>query len=159
MGRSAALARTGPVALVNRMHLPVRGAWAMKSPIPAAAMLGSLLFLSWSALAEDRYGKLPIAFEPNRGQFDRKFDFGSRGFGYSLLLKPTSITMEFRSAGTSQRTSIEMALLGASPAARLHGMDVLPGEANYFQGAQENWITHVPTYEKVAVHDVYAGVD
>ena len=133
-------------------------ACAMK--IPAAAVLvGSFIFFSLSAFAEDRYGKLPIAFEPNRGQFDRKFDFGSQSFGYSLLLKSTSITMEFRSAGTSQRNSIEMALLGANPAARLRGTDVLPGEANYFQGTQENWITHVPIFEKVAVRDVYPGVD
>ena len=81
-----------------------------------AALIGAILFLSVSAFAEDRYGKLPIAFEPNRGQFDRQFEFGSRGFGYSLLLKPTSITMSFRGGSMSQRTSIQMALRGANPA-------------------------------------------
>src|SRR2546425_800522 len=32
------------------------------------------------------YGSLPIAFEPNRGQFDAAAKFAARGAGYAILL-------------------------------------------------------------------------
>src|SRR6185436_4326514 len=40
------------------------------------------------------YGQLPMSFEPNKGQFDRQFQFGSEGIGYALLLKPGSATLK-----------------------------------------------------------------
>src|SRR5205809_929482 len=35
------------------------------------------------------YGKLPMSFEPNRGQTDRKVKYLSRGSGYTLFLTQT----------------------------------------------------------------------
>ncbi len=54
---------------------------------------------------------------------------------------------------------MEIKLLGANPASHVRGTSPLPGEANYFSGPRENWITHVPTYEKVQVENVYPGID
>src|SRR5438874_3393611 len=38
------------------------------------------------AAVADGYGKLPLAFEVNRGQADRRVDFLARGRGYGLQL-------------------------------------------------------------------------
>ncbi|HEY2384666.1 MAG TPA: SBBP repeat-containing protein [Terriglobia bacterium] len=100
-----------------------------------------------------------MSFEPNRGQFDRRFEFGARRFGYSLLVNSTTVELKFRTPGSSAHTTLEMVLHGANPGAGVRGTDALPGEANYFQGSSENWITHIPTYQDVEVKDVYPGVD
>jgi len=127
-----------------------------------------LLFLLSSAnrqLAQGRpitiaanYGSLPMSFEPNRGQFDRRFAFGARGFNYSLLLNSKAVMTKFRTTASNSET-LEMTLLGANDSARLYGADQLPGISNYYSGSPDNWITNVPTYEKVEIRDVYSGVD
>jgi hypothetical protein len=88
--------------------------------------------------AEDRtpsiardYGKLPLSFEPNLGQFDRKFDFGTRAFGQSILLNSTSVELNVRAAGTPNSTALEMTLRGANLTAIMRGTGSLPGDANY----------------------------
>jgi hypothetical protein len=105
-----------------------------------------------------KYGSLPTSFEPNRGQFDRRFDFGARGFNYSLLLSSKVVMTTFRTTASNSET-LEMTLLGANDSARLRGADPLPGISNYYSGSPENWITNVPTYEKVEIQNVYSGVD
>jgi hypothetical protein len=99
------------------------------------------------------YGNLPMSFEPNRGQFDPDFQFGSRGLNSSLLVNPTGLTVKFRSA------TLNMKLRGANTHAPVRGDSPLPGIANYFRGASENWVAKVPTYEQVVVENVYPGID
>src|SRR5262249_32262368 len=100
----------------------------------------------------------PMSFEPNRGQFDRRFVFGALGFNYSLLLNSTTVTTKFRTIASDSET-LEMTLLGANDSAPLHGADPLPGVSNYYSGQRDNWIADVPKYERVEVQDVYSGVD
>src|SRR2546422_11558093 len=39
------------------------------------------------------YGNLPMSFEPNRGQTDRRVKFLSRGSGYTLFLTQSEATL------------------------------------------------------------------
>ena len=39
------------------------------------------------------YGKLPLSFEPNRGQVDPSVQFLARGSHYSVLLQPSAATL------------------------------------------------------------------
>ena len=135
----------------------------------------------------DRYGRLPLAFEPNFGQSNGPAKFLSRGDGYTLFLttteavfalsKPASekTTLEnkvsfpvqagkanrFSFGNTSQFAGIlRMSLVGANPATYFSGLDELPGKSNYFIGNQPaNWHTNIPNYRKVARHEVYRGID
>src|SRR5215475_779114 len=134
----------------------------MTNRLPTVALGGMLLLQKDTAnrqLAQDRpitiaanYGSLPMSFEPNRGQFDRRFDFGARGFNYSLLLSSKTVMTKFRTTASNSET-LEMTLLGANDSARIHGADRLPGISNYYSGSRDNWITNVPTYEKVEIQD------
>src|SRR5688572_11081383 len=45
----------------------------------------------------DAYGKLPLSFEQNQGQADRKVKFLSRGPNYALLLTPTEAALSLHS--------------------------------------------------------------
>src|SRR5580704_6872313 len=40
-----------------------------------------------------QYGKVPLSFEPNRGQADPRVQFLSRGSGYSLFLTPGEVVL------------------------------------------------------------------
>jgi hypothetical protein len=123
------------------------------------------------------YGKLPLSFEVNQGQTDRRVRFLSRGHGYTLFLTPTEAVVALSKSpplaepsGPSRAhfferektitTALRIKLVGSNPHARLAGMEELPGKSNYFIGNNPNkWRTNVPNYGRVKVYDDYPGVD
>ena len=53
-----------------------------------------------------------------------------------------------------------MKLVNANPAAKVTGIDELPGKSNYFIGNDpKKWRTNVPTYAKVKYEGIYPGID
>jgi hypothetical protein len=55
---------------------------------------------------------------------------------------------------------VRLRLLGANPAAKVTGLDELPGQSNYFIGNDPNkWHSHVPTYGRVMFENIYPGVN
>jgi len=51
-------------------------------------------------------------------------------------------------------------LLRANPAAKVRGLDELPGKSNYLTGNDpKKWRTNVPTYGRVRYENIYPGVD
>jgi hypothetical protein len=132
------------------------------------------------------YGKLPLAFEVNQGQTDRRVKFLSRANGYTLFLTSKEAVLSLKKSSQQSSGSqhaaglqhssyettsspsheavaleyIRMKLLGADPEAAVSGTDELPGKLNYFLGNDPSkWRTNVPTYAKVKYHHVYPGVD
>jgi Beta-propeller repeat len=123
------------------------------------------------------YGKLPLSFEANRGQTDRRVKFLSRGRGSTLFLAPNEAVLALeqfppqnkpgslvaRDARASRKpvvTAVRIELLGGNPDARLAGLDELPGKSNYLIGNDPaKWHTNVPTYRRVLVRSVYPGID
>jgi hypothetical protein len=129
----------------------------------------------------DHYGKLPLSFEANDGQTDRRVKFLARGNGYSLFLTGKEAVIALRKAvpqpegknGMPGRQRVEpqkeegaggtvvrMELVGANAAPRVAGAEELPGKVNYFIGNDPaKWRTNVPTFAKVKYEGVYTGVD
>jgi hypothetical protein len=56
-------------------------------------------------LVATAYGKLPLSFEPNRGQADGRVKFLSRGQGYALFLTPTEAVLSLRKGDIRSRPS------------------------------------------------------
>lgn len=135
-----------------------------------------------------QYGNLPLAFEVNQGQTDRRVRFLARGGGYTMFLTATGATLAlarprrsrvshprlsqslFQRDGlgantTPQRTPLDEAVVrlglsGANPQPILTGADQLPGHVNYFIGNKPSgWHRNVPVYGKVVYHDVYPGIN
>jgi uncharacterized protein (TIGR03437 family) len=99
----------------------------------------------------ESFQNLPLYFEANRGQYQKAVHFAAPG----LLLAPT----EARLLLTNQRT-IRLRLEGGNPAARMSGLDILPGESNYFLGPDpQGWHTHISHFARVKAERVYPGVD
>lgn len=133
------------------------------------------------------YGKLPLNFEPNRGQADARVDFLARGAGYSLFLDPTEAVLSLhkpvrardvasvaaKSAGAAHRpatathpradaetSTLRMTLLGAKSGAVAVGQVPMPGKVNYYGGSDpKRWQQDVPTFARVRYSQVYRGVD
>lgn len=114
------------------------------------------------------FARLPLTFEPNRGQAARPVKFLSRGSGYGLFLLPTEAVLVLGSREPAAKTPgrrgrqsvLRMKLAGANPQARMEGDGRLPGQVHYFLGNDPNaWRTHLPTFRQVRCHDVYPGID
>ena len=109
------------------------------------------------------YGRLPLAFEPNRGQFDARARYVARGAGYTLFLTKSSAVMSLAAQPAKKPTrtaSVTLGLAGASPRATITGRGELPGKVNHLEGTDRSrWQTNVPTYARVGYEDVWKGID
>ena len=117
------------------------------------------------------YGKLPLSFEPNLGQADRRVRFSARGQGYGLFLTSDETVVALRSASDITESNagrplprnskvLRMKLLGADQRPDIRGLDELPGKHNYFVGNDSRkWLTDIPAYSKVRYRNVYPGID
>ena len=128
--------------------------------------------------------KLPISFEPNRGQSDSCVKFLSHGPGYALFLTPDEVVLSLSQAtaadiargsrriavahsvkkSANERLSngaiLRIKLAGANPKPSIQGVDPLGGHVNYFIGSQTSkWQRNLPTYGRVAYRDIYPGID
>jgi hypothetical protein len=129
---------------------------------------------------EEAYGRLPIAFEANRGQSDPAVKFLSRGPGYNLFLTPTEAVLTLSEtvsrtsdpAGSSafeagnasagepgKGSTVRMELLGGNPSPRAVGQEPLAGKVNYLRGDASRSLTDVPTFRRAAFQGVYPGID
>lgn len=135
-----------------------------------------------SAMIKEAYGKLPLSFEANQGQFDSQVQFVSRGAGNTTYLTSTEAVLRLADTQRSESTApsagiitpdrqrlaktgtdsatLRMRLVGGNRAAQVTGLDELPGKSNYFIGNDpKKWRVNVPTYAKVKYEQVYRGVD
>lgn len=153
----------------------VTASFAVSSGLEASA--------SGQVTAAKAFGKMPLAFEENKGQTDAQVRFLSRGNGYSLFLtdtaavlslhggtaptgrsgkRPFDLVAKMAAARESLGTTdvVRMELAGATHGSRVTGADQLPGTSNYFIGNDPaKWRSSVPTFAKVQYEGVYPGVD
>lgn len=122
---------------------------------------------------EERYGRLPLSFESNRGQVDSRVKFLSRSSDYSLFLTSNEAVLVSNNDHITDSKSIparrkraraaasvlRMRILG-SKTSLLEGVNQLPGCSNYFIGSDASrWRTNLPNYSAVQYRDVYPGVN
>ncbi len=135
------------------------------------------------------YGRLPLSFEPNRGQTDPAVRFMARAPGLTLYLTGTdatlvltkprpharahrarrlvldgthalSDTVDLTGTAPISASVVRLHYVGANPTPLIEGQDQLPGVANYFTGRDPTgWHTDIPTYARTAYKDVYPGIN
>jgi hypothetical protein len=119
--------------------------------------------------AAANYGKIPLSFEPNRGQTDASVQFLSRGSGYSLFLTKDEVVLNLerqQAAALGEKPAapspdtLRMKLMGASANSIVTGLDPQSGTVSYLIGNDpKKWHTGIQTYGKVNFAQVYPGVD
>ncbi|MBO0910780.1 MAG: SBBP repeat-containing protein [Acidobacteria bacterium] len=106
--------------------------------------------------------RLPMSFEPNRGQAASGVEFLAHGNGYGLYLLPSRAVLALAKHTRSglDKQEIEMEFGAASRRAAVTGADRLAGHSNYFIGNDSSrWLRNVPQFARVRYQDVYPGID
>ena len=132
------------------------------------------------AAVQSVYGKLPLSFEANHGQWGTPVQFVTRGHGHTLFMTPNQAVLDLQTGTVKEQRQatdaaqhkplsspapishsiVRMTFDGADPQATVVGLDQLPGIVNYFIGDDPSkWHTNIPTYQKVAYHNLYPGID
>src|SRR5262245_35575283 len=107
-----------------------------------------------SAALVEHYGRLPLHFEPNRGQADDRTQFLTRGPGYTLALSATEARVKLHNSRV-----FSLKLTAGNTQARMNGLETLPGRVNYILGNDpRKWVTAVATFARVQVEQAYPGV-
>lgn len=102
------------------------------------------------------YGRLPLAFEANRGQTDPRVRFLARGPGYTLFLTSPDAVLALAAGANSP--ALRMRLVGAAAAAA-HGRKRLAGTTNYYLGDDPRaWRTGIPNYGEIDYDNLYPGI-
>ncbi|HEU5013302.1 MAG TPA: SBBP repeat-containing protein, partial [Roseiflexaceae bacterium] len=107
----------------------------------------------------------PLAFVPNRGQFDARVAFASANRNTALFFTSTGVTWALGGAapdapkGSTQRPAITQRFVGANPHVVPTGDDVAPTNVNFFKGAPKDWHADLPTYTRVVYADLWPGID
>jgi hypothetical protein len=117
--------------------------------------------------AESSLERIPLLFEPNRGQAENSAQFVSRGNGYTVFLATDKTelvlppTRDVKGQGMKSELSvITLEFLRANKRVRLEAADLLPGKSNYFIGnGSSNWIAGVPQYARINLKSIYPGID
>src|SRR5579863_5586486 len=105
----------------------------------------------------DAFGKLPLSFEPNRGQAAPQVEYLANGPGFKLFLTATQAVL---CRNSEPHTPLRMKLVGANRHAHVDPSDRLPGTSNYFLGDDPSkWRAAIPNYARVTFEEVYPGTD
>ena len=105
--------------------------------------------------AADAYGKLPLAFVPNRGQTDKSVRYYAQGAGHAFYFTPDKAVLTFTKK--EKGVALHLTPLGASPSTRLVASERAPGKVNYLVGSEHH--RNLPTYRELAYRNVWPGVD
>src|SRR5581483_1556797 len=109
----------------------------------------------------ENYGRLPLSFEPNRGQTDPAVRFLARGQGYTLWLTANEAVLALRRPAPKKPGALlRLKMVGASAAPQIAGQGQLEGKSNYLiSNDRARWHTDIPTYREVRYTEVWPGVD
>ena len=112
----------------------------------------SALLLLTAALAIA--ARLPVAFEPNRGQEPGPAEFIVHTSGAALTLQAG------RAEWIAHGAHVSLAFEAVRHGARGQGEELQPGVVNYLIGNQPSgWFRNIPTYSRVRYRELYPGVD
>lgn len=104
--------------------------------------------------AAAQLARLPISFEPNRGQADSRVRFLSRGAHSTLFLTGSETVLRLPHA------AVRLRLRGGNPSPDISGAEKLPGRVNYLIGNDpDRWQHNIPVYAQVRYREVYPGID
>jgi hypothetical protein len=166
---------------MSALSLPAQSDPPTGTLLPPAAKTPRLPTRLTQAPTVREFGRLPLSFEPNRGQADRQVRFLTRSADSALSLNSSEAVFTLlsqppdrhkrtgtlgkvlktrRTRGKISIATLRMQLIGADPGATTLAQQPMEGRVNYFIGNDSSkWHTDIPTFGKVGFHRVYPGVD
>ncbi|MBI4903777.1 MAG: SBBP repeat-containing protein [Acidobacteria bacterium] len=148
------LACLAALTLLTVVALPGAETFDMKSSQKGSSPLAG----SQRTQLQEAFGKLPLRFEPNRGQAESKTLFLSRGPGYRMSFSQAGAEVALTSG--SKAALVRMNLQGSRNNAKVQPLDALQGVTNYLIGNDESqWKTGIPGFARLRYSGVYSGID
>jgi hypothetical protein len=145
-----------PVAFAVLL-LPVSVASAFDQRVPDSADAEGAGRSGGSVVGAGPLARVPVHFEPNRGQDESDARFVARRDGWQTSILRDGARFRFTQ---SPRSGVTQRIRGADPDALVQGVEALPGRSNYFLGADPSkWLTRVPHFGGVRIRRVLPGVD
>ena len=137
----------------------VRCAWlaALGSGGAATASAPSSLQQTTPEAATQALRRVPPLFVQNRGQCDARVAYSFTGPDKTAFLTRGGITYSL--PGDGRRWTLAVDFVGARKDAVPEGRDAAGTTMSWFRGAQEEWITGVPTFHEVVYRDLWPGID
>ncbi len=163
--------------LLLLMALPCQGEQASSTAVPRAtfrvtpepASLPSPRSLASEPL--DALARLPLVFEPNRGQAPQEVRFLARGEQFVLFLTDRGLTFSTYAHSSAKATngssviaipnvSVRLGFADGNSRTEIAALGELPGRSHYYLGRERNlWLANVPHYSRVRYSQLYAGID
>jgi hypothetical protein len=118
----------------------------------------------------DRFGKIPLYFIPNQGQFSGEAEFFAKTSGYALWLTKTGLVFDsirqtrldetWHSSAGYEREVTRLQFLNANPAPEIRALKRTDYKVHYFSGNDASgWVTGLKASEAVIYEDLYPGID
>lgn len=117
------------------------------------------LFSFPTLFAQTKVARLPIVFEPNRGQAvdDARYVFHDGRLSGEFLQDGVSFALPAHNKSVSR---VRMQILGASPDTVIEGKELLDSHTNYLLGSDPlHWLRSVPNYAQLRYRAIYSGID
>ncbi len=129
--------------------------------------------LSTTRAQELSFGRLPLSFIPNVGQFHRNVKFQTNSRGGSVYFTPSQVVLVLADMTIRPEDSSEprFSVVDNSKIVRIEykhaennpivaGVGLLPGVANFMiDTRRESWMANTPTYRGIVYRDLYPGID
>jgi uncharacterized protein (TIGR03437 family) len=143
--------------------------WLWRSkPVPSSVKAAPL-----AAQPTQVYAQLPLSFEENRGQTDRRVRFLARGTGYALFLTHNETVLHLGQAAAAETLQtaqspnskpsaavLRWRFLGSNPAALANGLAETGAHSNYLTGNDpRGWRSGVRQFNRVQYRQLYPGID
>jgi len=133
-------------------------------PTGGSPSAGEIVAKSGRAQVLAAFGRLPMVFEPNRGQSDPSVKFVAHGSGYSLFLNNEGALLALPAHDASRSASkanvFRLQLAGANRSVSPVALDQLRGKSNYLIGNDPaKWRRNIPQFARVSYGNVYPGIN
>jgi hypothetical protein len=103
---------------------------------------------------------MPLTFEKNMGQVDKRADYLSRMSNYTLFLTGSDSVLVHRGKEKNTASALKLRWLGASNTVTPQGDAELRSKSNYLLGSDRaNWHSNIPNYQRVREESLYPGID
>jgi len=133
--------------------------------------------------AQGALGKLPLAFEENKGQFDPQVLFAARHSTGTFFFTADSLTAVFartvktddpdpdgrpgepggpdrEKPAATEHFALKIHFLRTSGEVGVEGEDPLPGKVSYFRGKDpEGWVSGAGTFGRIVYRGLWPGID
>src|SRR5579871_5257187 len=104
----------------------------------------------------EAFGRVPLAFEVNKGQTDAQVRYLAHGLGCTSFLTPREAVLAF----TGSRTAVLRMKLANARSVEPAGLEQTGAKSNYFIGNEaKKWRTGIATFARVEYKDVYPRID